>query len=118
MEQFKLGQLISNFDFVVGIMKIIENKTPEAFVTALLDYQKMKNQLVWKSSVRLKIGETEYSYNIKKTEHNAIDNQVNESTLLPDVENEFCVETTSSWEKSLSDNIIKKLIINHYLSIK
>lgn len=109
MEQYKLGQLISNYEFVVGIMRVIENKSIEAFTTALIDYQKLKNIVVQKSSVRLKIQNTEYVYSLSKVEDGIED--VNNDTYEK-------IETSLDWDKSLSDNIIKKLIINHYLKNK
>lgn len=110
MQEVKISELISMFDFVCGIMKIIPEKSPENFITLLLLYRKIKTQIVSKSSVRLVIDKIEYCFILqKKEEEEKIDWGGDRVSEYPEV-----IEENNIWNKTLTDGLIRNIIINHY----
>lgn len=127
MEDIKIGSLISNYEFTVGLMKIIPNKTVDNFISILQLFQKIKTTMVKKSSVRLIIDKSEYTFIIKQYEgfDELLDNdelieddfEINddsEKITEPQITNEYHQERE---DMTLSSNIIKNIIISHYKSV-
>lgn len=113
MQEVKISELITMFDFVCGIMKIIPEKSPENFLSTIMLYHKSKTLTVSKSSVRLVINKIEYSFNLQKKEELKFD-------FVGDVvsgENDELVEENNNWSKTLTDGLIRNIIINHFAKL-
>lgn len=113
MQEVKISELITMFDFVCGIMKIIPHKSPENFLSAIMLYHKSKTLTVSKSSVRLVINKIEYSFNLQKKEELKFDF----SGDVVSEENEELAEENNTWNKTLTDGLIRNIIINHFVKL-